>query len=113
MNILEYKGYNGSVEYSAEDGILFGKVLGINGLVSYEGESVSELKADFEGAVDDYIAACEEKGIEPRKTYRGCINVRLSPELHRLAVVVAQSEHISLNQLIEQSVRDRVSSSMN
>ena len=46
---LEYKGYLGSVEYSAEDDCLFGKVIGIRGLISYEGNSVSELKKDYTG----------------------------------------------------------------
>ena len=54
-NLLEYKGYYGSVEYSSEDVLLYGKVLGINSLISYEGESVAELQQDFEWAVDDYL----------------------------------------------------------
>ena len=70
-NILEYKGYNGTVEYSADDSILFGKVIGIKSLISYEGQSVEELKADFEGAVDEYLEYCEENIIEPEKTYKG------------------------------------------
>lgn len=67
MNVMEYKGYTGTVEFSAENNILFGKVTGINGLVSYEGESVSELCKDFESAVDDYLEMCKENGIEPQK----------------------------------------------
>ena len=54
-NILKYKGFYGTVEYSADDNILFGKVIGINGLISYEGKSVDELRTDFEESVDDYI----------------------------------------------------------
>lgn len=53
--LLKYKGYYGSVEYSSEDALLYGKVLGINSLISYEGESVAELQQDFEWAVDDYL----------------------------------------------------------
>ena len=64
-NLLEYKGYYGSVEYSSEDVLLYGKVLGINSLISYEGESVAELQQDFEGAVDDYLEMCAENGTEP------------------------------------------------
>ena len=60
-NVLEYKGYTGTVEFSAEDNILFGKVIGIDGLISYEGESVSSLKEDFEAAVDDYLEMCEDR----------------------------------------------------
>jgi predicted HicB family RNase H-like nuclease len=58
--LLEYKGYHGSVEYSAADNCLFGKVIGIRSLISYEGESVEELKRDFMDGIDDYIASCED-----------------------------------------------------
>lgn len=109
-NILEYKGYNGSVEFSPEDNILFGKVIGIRSLISYEGESVQELKADFEAAVDDYLELCEEKGIQPEKTYKGSLNVRFSPETHRRASLIASAEHISLNQFIENSVNEKIAS---
>lgn len=62
---LSYKGYKGSVEYSAEDCILHGKVLGIRDLVSYEGESVEEITADFKETIDEYLAVCEAEGIAP------------------------------------------------
>lgn len=59
MDFLEYKGYKGSVEYSEEDNCLFGKVLGLSkGLISYEGQTLDELRKDFEGAIDDYMAIC-------------------------------------------------------
>lgn len=109
-NILEHKGYNGTVEYSAEDNVLFGKVIGIKSLISYEGQSVEELKKDFEGAVDEYLEYCEENNIEPEKTYKGSLNVRFSPETHRKATLIAFSEHISLNQFIENSVNEKIAS---
>ncbi len=109
-NIMEYKGYNGTVEYSAEDNILFGKVIGIKSLISYEGQSVEELKADFEGAVDDYIEYCKENNIVPEKTYKGSFNVRFSPETHRKATLIALSQQISLNQFIENSVKEKIAS---
>ena len=81
-NLLEYKGYYGSVEYSREDALLYGKVLGINSLISYEGESGAELPQEFDGAVDDYLEVCAETGTEPEKTYKGSFNVRIAPQLH-------------------------------
>ncbi len=107
-NILKYKGFYGTVEYSADDNILFGKVIGINGLISYEGKSVDELRTDFEESVDDYIEMCAEKNIKPEKLYKGSFNVRISPELHRQAVIISSAEHISLNQFIENSVSEKV-----
>ena len=66
MGYLKYKGYIGSVEYSEEDKCLFGKVQGMTkDCITYEGATVEELTADFEGAVDDYLQLCIEKGIEP------------------------------------------------
>lgn len=50
MGQLKYKGYAGSVEYNEEDNCLFGKVLGLKkDCITYEGETISELKSDFEG----------------------------------------------------------------
>ena len=64
-SMLEYKGFCGTVEFSSEDNVFFGKVIGVNSLISFEGESVQSLKEDFEGAVDDYLEMCAERGIEP------------------------------------------------
>ena len=66
-NLLAYKNYNGTVEYSKEDGCLFGKVTGIKSLLSYEGDSVRELEKDFQNVIDEYLRDCEEKGNSPIK----------------------------------------------
>ena len=58
--ILQYKGYYGSVNFSAEDKCFFGKILNINDLVSFEGMNVKELKSAFQEAVDSYLQACLE-----------------------------------------------------
>lgn len=52
-SVMKYKDYIGSVEFSEEDQIFYGKVLGIHSLISYEGESAKELIQDFHEAVDD------------------------------------------------------------
>ena len=63
-NILQYKGFVGSIEYSDEDSIFYGKVLGIRSLISYEGEKMHDLIDDFHRAIDSYIElfSDEEKG---------------------------------------------------
>lgn len=55
MLTMEYKGYIGSIEFSEEDGVFFGKVQGVRSLISYEGTSVEQLTKDFHSAVDDYL----------------------------------------------------------
>ena len=68
MDFLEYKGYKGSVEYSKEDNCLFGKVQGMSkALILYEGNTLEELRKDFEDGVDSYIEACKADGVEPAK----------------------------------------------
>lgn len=56
MTALSYRGYTGSVEYSAEDKVYFGRILNTTDLVLYEAETPSKLKIEFEDAVDDYIS---------------------------------------------------------
>ena len=103
-NLLEYKGYYGSVEYSNEDNILCGKVLGIKSLISYEGESVKSLKGDFEEAVEDYLKLCEERGIEPEKAYKGSFNIRVAPELHKKLALYSVANNQSLNSTVEEAI---------
>ena len=107
-NTMEYKGYVGSVEFSEEDGVLFGKVMGIRALISYEGDSGKELLADFHSAVDDYLSLCEKKHIEPERAYKGSFNVRISPELHKKIAVCAASQQISLNSFVENALQASV-----
>ena len=67
-NLMNYKGYLGTVEYTEEDGVLFGKLAGIRDLVSYHADSIQELKKVFEESVDDYLEFCRADGREPNKT---------------------------------------------
>lgn len=107
-NTMEYKGYLGSVEFSEEDALFYGKVLGIRALVSYEGNNAQELIADFHGAVDDYLELCVQQGKEPERAYKGSFNVRISPELHKQAVVAAMSHNMTLNSFVESSIAQAV-----
>ena len=104
-NTMEYKGYIGSVEFSEEDALFYGKVLGIRALISYEGTNAAELVTDFHGAVDDYLELCAQSGTEPEKAYKGSFNVRISPELHKQAVIAAMSHNMSLNSFVETSIQ--------
>ena len=107
MKTLTYKGYIGSIEISDEDNCLFGKVLDLpkDTMISYEGETVSELKEDFKGAVDDYIAYCKEAGITPRKS---SLNIRISPEVHSKIAILAQQAGTSINAFIKSAVEKQV-----
>ena len=103
-SLLSYKNYNGTVEYSKEDNCLFGKVVGIKSLLSYEGDSVKELEQDFKNVIDAYLEDCEKRNIEPEQPYKGTFNVRISPELHRNIAVYAIEHGKSLNAVVEEAI---------
>lgn len=103
-DILNYKDYYASVHYSAADEVFFGKILGINDLVSFEGASVKELKKAFREAVEDYIETCHAVGKEPDKTYKGSFNVRIPTELHKKAAVYASVNNLSLNDFVRTAI---------
>ena len=103
-NWLSYKNYNGTVEYSKDDDCLFGKVVGVRSLLSYEGESIKELKADFHRVIDEYLADCGERNVEPEQPYKGTFNIRISPELHRNIALYAMEHGKSLNAAVEEAI---------
>lgn len=107
-NTMEYKGYIGSVEFSEEDALFYGRVLGIRALISYEGENAHDLIEGFHTAVDDYLSLCESTGKEPEKAYKGSFNVRISPDLHKAAVIAAMSGQMSLNSFIENAIENAI-----
>jgi len=102
-NMLKYKNFYGSVEYTADDDCFFGKIIGTTDLVTFEGDCVDSLKTAFAEAVEDYLALCREVGKEPQKTYKGSLNVRINPELHREASVLASRKGVSLNAFVERA----------
>lgn len=109
-NIMRYKGYVGSVEFSEADEVFYGQVLGIRSLISYEGTTAKELVSDFHNSVDDYLALCEQNKTIPEKAYKGSFNVRISPELHKEAVICATAKKISLNSFVEKALKHAVAS---
>ena len=108
MNTMKYKDFIGSVAFSEADGVFFGKIEGIDGLVNFEGESVARLTEAFHEAVDDYLAYCEEEGVEPHKSYSGSLNVRLTPDIHSRAAYLAKQAGISINSFIRAAVEKQI-----
>ena len=108
-NIIKYKDYIGSVEFSEADGIFYGKVQGIKSLISYEGTTANELIADFHGAVDSYLESCKVNGDTPETAFKGSINIRFKDqEQHRRAAVYAISHNQSLNSFIVEAIDDKL-----
>ena len=108
MKYLQYKGYTGSIEYSPEDSLLYGKVLGIKGLISYEGETGKLLEEDFKEAIDTYLVDCKAAGKTPEKPFKGSFNVRIPASLHQKAALLAMEAKTSLNSFVAEAIRSRI-----
>lgn len=103
---MKYKGYYGTVNFSAEDKIFYGKLEFINSAVMFEGTDVKSLEKDFKAAVNEYIELCKEQEIEPQKPFKGSFNVRTGTELHRKAVIHAIENNKNLNTLVTEALEN-------
>lgn len=101
---FEYEGYTGSVNFSIEDDVLFGKIEFINDLVNYEAATLGELKKEFIAAVDDYLDTCKEIGKQPEKTMSGTFNVRVGSIVHKRLAVLSFQEDKSINDIVKTAV---------
>ncbi|WP_462265731.1 type II toxin-antitoxin system HicB family antitoxin [Mucilaginibacter sp.] len=101
IDSLKHQDYSATVHYSADDEVFFGKVMGINDLITFEGTSVAELKEAFQEAIEDYLETCKSLGKSPDKTYKGVFNVRVPAVLHQKAAMIALQHHMTLNDFVK------------
>jgi predicted HicB family RNase H-like nuclease len=101
IDSLKYQDYTATIHYSSDDEVFFGKITGINDLVTFEGASVTELKKAFKEAVEDYLITCKELDKSPDKTYKGVFNVRVSSGLHKKAALLASQHQMTLNDFVK------------
>lgn len=100
-NAMSYRGYTASMTFDADDKIIVGRVLDIDDIVSFHGESIAEFETCFHAVVDDYIAACESLGGAPEKPASGKLMLRVAPTVHAAALKAAARSGISLNKWAE------------
>jgi len=98
MSTMTFKEYAARIEYSDEDGCFIGHIAGIKDVIGFHAETVKELRAAFEEAVDDYLATCTKLGSAPQKPYSGKLMLRVPPEVHARAAMMAQAHGVSINQ---------------
>ena len=110
-NILKYKNFIATVKYSEEDDAFIGRIEGIDSVVSFEGQSVKELKSAFKEAVESYLDFCHRKGItEIQNSYTGMFNVRIDSDLHRKAAIMAKIHGSTLNSFVKESIKRNLES---
>jgi len=107
---MEYKGYFARVEFDDEANIFHGEVINLRDVITFEGESVAELRKSFTDSVEDYLEFCAERGEDPEKPYSGKFVVRVGPELHKTLVIQARRNGKSLNTWVSDALNQVVKS---
>ena len=99
-DFMHYKNYYGSVHFDDDELIFYGKIEFVRASVRYEATNAKGLKKAFQEAVDDYLDLCESQSIKPELPFKGSLNVRLGPELHRKVAIAAATHDVSTNKFI-------------
>ncbi|MBU1168146.1 MAG: type II toxin-antitoxin system HicB family antitoxin [Proteobacteria bacterium] len=105
---MEYKGYFARVAFDDEANIFHGEVINLRDVITFEGESVNELRKAFTDSVEDYLEFCAERGEYPEKPYSGKFLVRVEPELHKILVIQARKNGKSLNSWVNDALNNVV-----
>ena len=100
-SFMEYKGYYSNPRYSAEDDTFWGKLEGIEDIISFEGTTVDCLRTSFIEAVEDYLDTCKRNGLNPKIPFKGHFEIDIPPEIHKKVVLYASENDMSLNQVVE------------
>ena len=108
MNTMTLGGYSAKIEYDADLDVFRGEILGLNGGADFYGKNPKELRAEFRKSLQVYLDVCREKGMDPRRSYSGKFNLRISPELHEKLAIVAQAEGKSINAVAQEALQQRV-----
>lgn len=108
MSLMTVNGFNAKIEYEPELDLFRGEILGLSGGADFFGKNPKELRIEFKKSLEVYLDVCREKGIEPRRSYSGKFNLRISPDLHERLAIVAQAEGKSINAIAQEALEQRV-----
>lgn len=108
MSIMTVDGFTAKIEYDADLDSFRGEIMGLNGGADFHGKNPKELRAEFKKSLQVFLDVCREQGIEPRRSYSGKFNLRISPELHERLAIVAQAEGKSINAVTQEALQKRL-----
>jgi predicted HicB family RNase H-like nuclease len=106
MMTLTYDGYLATLEIDEEANVIHGRVVNARAVLTFEGETLSELRTAFADTIADYRDWCKERGVEPEKPYSGTLSLRIAPELHRRVAEKAAQSGESINQFIAERLEE-------
>jgi predicted HicB family RNase H-like nuclease len=102
--MMEYKGFYAQVVFDEDADVFHGEIINLRDVITFEGETVEELRQAFQDSVDDYLEYCAERGENPEKSYSGKFVVRVNPELHKRVALEARKRGVSINSLVGEAI---------
>lgn len=108
MNRLTYKGYIGEIAFDPDAGIFHGEVINTRDVITFQGDSASELQQAFVDSIEDYLEFCQTQGEDPERPFSGKFIVRVEPELHRQIFYRAREQDTSLNKWVREALEKAV-----
>jgi predicted HicB family RNase H-like nuclease len=81
---MTYKDYTATMVVDVHDKVIVGRVVGIDDIIAFHGESIVDLEAHFQAAIDAYLAACDEVGSDADRPASGKLARRIPRNLPRL-----------------------------
>ena len=103
---LQHRGYEGSVQYSAEDKMLHGRLLCARDVVSFGGTDLVELEKNFCDAVDEYLAFCAETGRTPDSPVPLNDEVAIKEDLKAQALHFAKQHDRALDSIVNDALQE-------
>ncbi len=104
-NLMDINGYKAVISYDPEIELFRGEFIDLNGGADFYADSLENLKKEGEQSLQLFLKLCEEKGISPTKKFSGKFNLRIDPKLHQAITAAAKSQGLSLNQWIENTLK--------
>ena len=104
--MMEHKGYFAKVEFDDEANTFYGEIINLRDVITFEGETVEELRKTFHDSVEDYLEFCAERGEDPEKPYSGKFMVRVDPGLHKAIAIQARMTGKSLNAWVNEILKN-------
>lgn len=106
MTTLHHDGYLAALDVDEEAGVIHGRVINARAVLTFEGETLAELRQAFADTIDDYRDWCNERGVEPERPYSGNLSLRIAPDLHRRVAEQAAKTGESINQFIAERLEE-------
>jgi predicted HicB family RNase H-like nuclease len=105
MNQMTINGATAVINYDPEINLFRGEFTGLNGGADFYAADIEGLRHEGEISLKVFMDACAEDGVEPFRQFSGRFVVRTSPNIHALATDAAKASGKSLNQWVEEAIR--------